>query len=128
MCLSVAFRFVEKILIVRKTSRRLLVCTKHATRQSLVESGAMQRNRSNSSRIGALVTAAWVNDKDPNPCFTKAEGFCDVNRNVQPGRPVTLKQIALEAGVSIMTVSRALRNQPSSAVATRRRIQQIADR
>lgn len=47
---------------------------------------------------------------------------------MQSDRQVTLKQIALEAGVSVMTVSRALRNQPSSASATRQRIQQIAER
>jgi DNA-binding LacI/PurR family transcriptional regulator len=43
-------------------------------------------------------------------------------------RSITLKDIASKAGVSIMTVSRALRNQPTSASATRQRIQQIAER
>jgi len=41
--------------------------------------------------------------------------------------PVTLQQIADKAGVSRMTVSRALRNAPEVAASTRRRIQALAD-
>ena len=43
-------------------------------------------------------------------------------------RSITLKDIAGKAGVSIMTVSRALRSDPSSSPTTRQRIQQIAER
>ena len=43
-------------------------------------------------------------------------------------RTVTIKDIALEAGVSLMTVSRALRKQPSVSARLRARIHDIADR
>lgn len=44
-----------------------------------------------------------------------------------PAGPSTLKEIAQQAGVSIMTVSRALRAHSEVSEATRKRIQQIAD-
>ena len=40
---------------------------------------------------------------------------------------IRLKDIAESAGVSVMTVSKALRNEPDIAAATRQRIQSIAD-
>lgn len=44
------------------------------------------------------------------------------------GKHVTLKMIAREAGVSVMTVSRALRNQSNLAESTKKQIQEIAKR
>lgn len=43
-----------------------------------------------------------------------------------PGKTTTLHDIAREAGVSVMTVSRVLRNAPKVAAATRARVQEIA--
>src|SRR5947209_15920972 len=43
-------------------------------------------------------------------------------------RQITLRDIAAKAGVSVMTVSRALRNHPNLASDTRARILQLADR
>lgn len=45
-----------------------------------------------------------------------------------PQTSATLRQIAAAAGVSLMTVSRALRNQPRVAEPTRRKIREIAER
>lgn len=42
------------------------------------------------------------------------------------GKPPTLHDIAREAGVSVMTVSRALRNAPKVAPETRARVQEVA--
>ncbi len=44
-----------------------------------------------------------------------------------PKKPVTLAEIAKRAGVSVMTVSRALRNQSNIAPATQKKIQDIAN-
>jgi LacI family transcriptional regulator, repressor for deo operon, udp, cdd, tsx, nupC, and nupG len=41
---------------------------------------------------------------------------------VRPGRPVTVEDVAAEAGVSVATVSRALRGLPNVAPATRARV------
>jgi LacI family transcriptional regulator len=43
-------------------------------------------------------------------------------------RQITLRDIAAKAGVSVMTVSRALRNHPNLALETRARILQLAER
>ena len=45
-----------------------------------------------------------------------------------PEKPVTLKEIATQAGVSVMTVSRALRNHPNISPATQQRVKAIAER
>ena len=42
--------------------------------------------------------------------------------------PVTIRQVAAEAGVSVATVSRALRHLPSVAPATRERVLEVAER
>lgn len=47
-------------------------------------------------------------------------------RTMQIGKQVTLKDIARKAGVSVMTVSRALRNQSNLSPGTRVRVQAIA--
>ena len=44
-----------------------------------------------------------------------------------PQKPVTLAEIARRAGVSVMTVSRALRKQSNISPQTQKRIQVIAD-
>lgn len=41
--------------------------------------------------------------------------------------PITIKQVAHEAGVSTQTVSRVLNNRPDVAAATRRRVQQVIE-
>jgi DNA-binding LacI/PurR family transcriptional regulator len=46
---------------------------------------------------------------------------------VLPKKPVTLAEIAKRAGVSVMTVSRALRNQSNISPETQKRIQDIAN-
>ncbi len=42
-------------------------------------------------------------------------------------KPATIEDVALAAGVSVATVSRALRNLPNVAPSTRERVQQVAD-
>jgi len=51
----------------------------------------------------------------------------NVNRHMTP-RQITLKDIAQKSGVSVMTVSRALRNHPNLATKTRARILQMVER
>src|SRR5882762_6787627 len=46
---------------------------------------------------------------------------------MQIGKQITLKDIARKAGVSVMTVSRALRNQSNLSSETRDRVQAIAE-
>jgi len=61
-----------------------------------------------------------------NRVFTKNQLQPSLGR-VEPKKEVTLADIARKAGVSVMTVSRALRNQANISPATQKKIQDIAE-
>ena len=52
----------------------------------------------------------------------------DLEMNIPILQPITIKTIAAAAGVSNPTVSRALRNDPRISIATRERVQEIAQK
>lgn len=64
---------------------------------------------------------------EPRAC-QHPRGLCNFNRKVKPSAAPAMKHIAAAAGVSAMTVSLALRRDPSLPAATRERITALAQR